>query len=119
MTEDSFHYLQDSLTPKRIVEELDKYIIGQDNAKRSVAIALRNRWRRQQVPGELQAEISPSNTGGASRSKRSLTFPSALATASSSAVVGSASTSASAPYRCQVDLRLTTSRSPTVVAPEM
>jgi len=38
------------LTPKEIVAELDKYIIGQDEAKRCVAIALRNRWRRQQVP---------------------------------------------------------------------
>ncbi len=61
MTEDSFHYLQDSLTPKRIVEELDKYIIGQDNAKRSVAIALRNRWRRQNVADSLRDEIMPNN----------------------------------------------------------
>ncbi|MDT8324495.1 MAG: ATP-dependent protease ATPase subunit HslU [Bacteroidota bacterium] len=61
MTEDSFHYLQDSLTPKRIVEELDKYIIGQDNAKRSVAIALRNRWRRQNVADSLREEIMPNN----------------------------------------------------------
>lgn len=49
------------LTPKEIVEELDKYIIGQDNAKKSVAIALRNRWRRQQVEGELKDEIMPNN----------------------------------------------------------
>ncbi|RLB07727.1 MAG: HslU--HslV peptidase ATPase subunit, partial [Deltaproteobacteria bacterium] len=49
------------LTPKQIVAELDKYIIGQDEAKRSVAIALRNRWRRQQVPKELQDEIAPKN----------------------------------------------------------
>ncbi len=48
-------------TPKEIVEELDKYIIGQDNAKRSVAIALRNRWRRQQVEGHLREEIMPNN----------------------------------------------------------
>jgi ATP-dependent HslUV protease ATP-binding subunit HslU len=48
-------------TPKEIVEELDKYIIGQDNAKKSVAIALRNRWRRQQVKGELKDEIMPNN----------------------------------------------------------
>jgi len=47
--------------PKQIVAELDKYIIGQDEAKRSVAIALRNRWRRQQVPKELQDEIAPKN----------------------------------------------------------
>jgi ATP-dependent HslUV protease ATP-binding subunit HslU len=49
------------LTPKKIVEELDKYIIGQTNAKRAVAIALRNRWRRQQIPGDLQKEIIPNN----------------------------------------------------------
>jgi len=48
-------------TPIRIVEELDKYIIGQDKAKRAVAIALRNRWRRQQVEGDLQEEIMPNN----------------------------------------------------------
>ncbi|MCD4829089.1 MAG: ATP-dependent protease ATPase subunit HslU [Candidatus Cloacimonetes bacterium] len=49
------------LTPRRIVVELDKYIIGQDDAKRAVAIALRNRWRRQQVGGELRQEIMPNN----------------------------------------------------------
>ena len=49
------------LTPREIVAELDKYIIGQDQAKRSVAIALRNRWRRQQVPEELRDEIAPKN----------------------------------------------------------
>lgn len=50
-----------ALTPREIVSELDKYIIGQDQAKRSVAIALRNRWRRQQVPPELRDEIAPKN----------------------------------------------------------
>jgi len=49
------------LTPREIVSELDKYIVGQDKAKRSVAIALRNRWRRQQVPKELRDEIAPKN----------------------------------------------------------
>ena len=49
------------LTPEEIVKELDKYIIGQDRAKRSVAIALRNRWRRQQVTGPLRDEIMPNN----------------------------------------------------------
>ena len=49
------------LTPREIVSELDEYIIGQDQAKRSVAIALRNRWRRQQVPPELRDEIAPKN----------------------------------------------------------
>jgi len=51
----------DNLTPQRIVEELDKYIIGQRNAKRCVAIALRNRWRRLQVSGDMQGEIMPNN----------------------------------------------------------
>ncbi len=50
-----------TLTPARIVEELDKYIISQSAAKRSVAIALRNRWRRQQVQGEMKHEIMPNN----------------------------------------------------------
>jgi len=49
------------LTPREIVAELDKFIIGQDQAKRSVAIALRNRWRRQQVPRDLRDEIAPKN----------------------------------------------------------
>jgi ATP-dependent HslUV protease ATP-binding subunit HslU len=49
------------LTPADIVRELDKYIIGQNAAKRAVAIALRNRWRRQQVEGELRDEIYPNN----------------------------------------------------------
>ena len=48
-------------TPREIVSELDKYIIGQNDAKRAVAIALRNRWRRQQVPEELRDEIAPKN----------------------------------------------------------
>ena len=49
------------LTPREIVSELDKYIISQNDAKRSVAIALRNRWRRQQVPEDLRDEIFPKN----------------------------------------------------------
>jgi ATP-dependent HslUV protease ATP-binding subunit HslU len=49
------------LKPSEIVKELDKYIIGQDKAKRSVAVALRNRWRRQQVPQDLRDEIAPKN----------------------------------------------------------
>jgi ATP-dependent HslUV protease ATP-binding subunit HslU len=50
-----------NLTPREIVSELDRYIIGQTAAKRAVAIALRNRWRRQQVKGELRDEITPKN----------------------------------------------------------
>jgi ATP-dependent HslUV protease ATP-binding subunit HslU len=51
----------DELTPRQIVEELDKYIIGQDAAKRSVAIALRNRWRRRRVDASIRDEIMPAN----------------------------------------------------------
>ncbi len=51
----------DHLTPREIVAELDKFIVGQEEAKRSVAIALRNRWRRQQIPEELRDEIAPKN----------------------------------------------------------
>ena len=50
-----------ALTPKQIVKELNKFIVGQKNAKRSVAIALRNRWRRQQVPKDMKDEIVPNN----------------------------------------------------------
>jgi ATP-dependent HslUV protease ATP-binding subunit HslU len=49
------------MTPREIVQELDKHIIGQDEAKRAVAIALRNRWRRMQVPEALRNEITPKN----------------------------------------------------------
>lgn len=49
------------MTPREIVQELDKHIIGQASAKRAVAIALRNRWRRQQLPVELKSEITPKN----------------------------------------------------------
>jgi ATP-dependent HslUV protease ATP-binding subunit HslU len=51
----------ESLTPKAIVEELDRYIVGQRAAKRAVAVALRNRWRRQQVPLPMRDEIAPKN----------------------------------------------------------
>jgi ATP-dependent HslUV protease ATP-binding subunit HslU len=50
-----------NMTPKEIVSELDKHVVGQGNAKRAVAIALRNRWRRQQVPEPLRYEITPKN----------------------------------------------------------
>src|SRR3954465_2836231 len=49
------------LTPRTIVRELDKYIVGQHAAKRAVAIALRNRWRRQQLPPDLRDEVAPKN----------------------------------------------------------
>lgn len=49
------------LTPRQIVEELDRYIIGQKAAKRAVAVAMRNRWRRQQLPLELRVDITPKN----------------------------------------------------------
>ena len=50
-----------NFTPREVVSELDRYIVGQDEAKRAVAIALRNRWRRQQVPEDLRDEIAPKN----------------------------------------------------------
>src|ERR1041384_3026183 len=49
------------MTPRQIVEELDRYIVGQDAAKKAVAIAIRNRWRRQQLPEELRASVTPKN----------------------------------------------------------
>ena len=51
----------ENLTPVRIVEELDRYVIGQHDAKRAVAIALRNRWRRQQLPPEMAEDVAPKN----------------------------------------------------------
>ncbi|MDW3095823.1 MAG: ATP-dependent protease ATPase subunit HslU [Gammaproteobacteria bacterium] len=50
-----------SMTPREIVEELNRHIVGQDDAKRAVAIALRNRWRRMQLPEALQTEVTPKN----------------------------------------------------------
>ncbi|HBT58344.1 MAG TPA: HslU--HslV peptidase ATPase subunit, partial [Pseudomonas sp.] len=50
-----------SMTPREIVHELDRHIIGQQDAKRAVAIALRNRWRRQQLPEALRNEVTPKN----------------------------------------------------------
>ncbi|HET9228290.1 MAG TPA: ATP-dependent protease ATPase subunit HslU [Thermoanaerobaculia bacterium] len=51
----------ENMTPRQIVSELDKYVVGQKQAKRAVAIALRNRWRRQQLPAELAEDIAPKN----------------------------------------------------------
>ena len=53
--------MKDSLTPRQVVEELDKYVIGQHKAKRAVAIALRNRWRRQRLNEDLRDEVMPKN----------------------------------------------------------
>ena len=50
-----------NFSPREIVSELDRYIIGQHDAKRAVAIALRNRWRRQQLTGQMREEVSPKN----------------------------------------------------------
>src|SRR5882757_860628 len=49
------------MTPREIVAELDKYIVGQPAAKRAVAIAIRNRWRRQQLPSDLRKDVTPKN----------------------------------------------------------
>src|SRR5205823_12636586 len=51
----------DQLTPKQIVAELDKYIVGQADAKRAVAVAVRNRWRRQQLPEAMRQDVAPKN----------------------------------------------------------
>src|SRR3954454_17803629 len=53
--------MNDKLPPKAVVAALDAHIIGQDEAKRAVAVALRNRWRRQQLPEELREEVTPKN----------------------------------------------------------
>src|ERR1700751_3036218 len=50
-----------NLTPRQIVQELDRYIVGQDAAKKAVAVAIRNRWRRQQLPAELRKDVTPKN----------------------------------------------------------
>jgi len=53
--------MTDNLSPREIVAELDRYIVGQGDAKRAVAVALRNRWRRQQLPEEFRREVTPKN----------------------------------------------------------
>jgi ATP-dependent HslUV protease ATP-binding subunit HslU len=59
-TEEKAGQMRD-LTPRQVVAELDRYIVGQHEAKRAVAIAIRNRWRRQQLPDELRQEVAPKN----------------------------------------------------------
>ena len=51
----------DELTPRAIVAELDRFIVGQNSAKKAVAVALRNRWRRQQLHPDLREEVAPKN----------------------------------------------------------
>ena len=53
--------LKDRLTPKAIVAALNEHIVGQNDAKKAVAVALRNRWRRQQLEGDLREEVQPKN----------------------------------------------------------
>ena len=53
--------MESSFSPREIVSELDKFIIGQNNAKKAVAVALRNRWRRKQLDDSLKEEIVPKN----------------------------------------------------------
>jgi ATP-dependent HslUV protease ATP-binding subunit HslU len=61
MENNSVNDVMKNLTPTQTVSELDKFIIGQNDAKRAVAIALRNRWRRQQVEADIREEIVPNN----------------------------------------------------------
>ena len=58
---ESLEAILEELTPKRVVEELNKYVVGQEEAKKAVAIALRNRWRRQKLPENLRNEVIPKN----------------------------------------------------------
>ena len=53
--------MTDSMTPKQVVAELDRYIVGQGAAKKAVAVAIRNRWRRQQLPADLRKDVTPKN----------------------------------------------------------
>ena len=60
-TEKKDNSLVSSLSPREIVSELDRYVVGQNKAKKAVAIALRNRWRRQALKGEMKDEVLPKN----------------------------------------------------------
>jgi AAA+ superfamily predicted ATPase len=59
--DDSNNKLRHNLRPSQVVAELDRHIVGQQDAKRAVAIAMRNRWRRQQLPEDLRKEVTPRN----------------------------------------------------------
>src|SRR2546430_4013274 len=61
MLDDKHRQRLESLTPRQIVEEIDRYVIGQRDAKRMVAIAFRTRWRRQRLPDHLRDEVIPKN----------------------------------------------------------
>src|ERR1700733_5484775 len=61
MTNDERNEQLMDLTPREIVTELDRYIVGQDAAKKAVAVAIRNRWRRQQLPAEMRKAVTPKN----------------------------------------------------------
>jgi ATP-dependent HslUV protease ATP-binding subunit HslU len=61
MNESPRHPVSESLTPRQVVAELDKHIVGQTAAKKAVAVAIRNRWRRQQLPAELRKDVTPKN----------------------------------------------------------
>ncbi|MEZ6107968.1 MAG: AAA family ATPase [Pirellulaceae bacterium] len=61
MTAPAPETFSDDMTPRRLVQELDRFIIGQDDAKRAVAIAVRNRWRRRQLGDELRQDVTPKN----------------------------------------------------------
>src|SRR5438094_8588454 len=61
MTNDPWRFVVADLTPRQIVQELDRYIVGQDAAKRAVAVAIRNRWRRQQLAPDLRQDVTPKN----------------------------------------------------------
>ena len=63
------------LTPRQIVAELDRHIVGQDDAKRAVAIAIRNRWRRQQLDDDMRNEVAPKNPQGQPITRDALTEP--------------------------------------------
>ena len=56
-------FLGSSLSPREIVSELDRFVVGQNKAKRAVAVALRNRWRRQALKGEMKNEVLPTPVG--------------------------------------------------------